>query len=175
MVSEQGLSTSHAISDLHNEILSGIDEKLNVCCIFLDLVKAFDTVDHKILSQKLNCYGIRGVSFQLIQTFLTNRKQCTVVNGMCSDMRLVTCEVPQASTLGPLLFLLYINDLPENTNFAVKLYADDTVLIMKHNNAVKLQENVNSAIKHIEKWMEANKLTINYTKSEHIIITNKKS
>ena len=68
-----------------------------------------------------------------------------------------------------------VNDLPENTNFAVKLYADDTVLIMKHNNAVKLQENVNSAIKHIEKWMEANnKLTINYTKSEYMIITNKK-
>ena len=61
-----GLSTSHAISDLHNEILSGLDEKFNVCCIFLDLAKAFDTVDHKILLQKLNCYGIRGVSFQFI-------------------------------------------------------------------------------------------------------------
>ena len=169
-----GLSTSHAISDLHNEILSGLDEKLNVCCIFLDLAKAFDTVDHKILLQKLNCYGIRGVSFQLIQSFLTNRKQCTVINGICSDMRLVTCGVPQGSTLGPLLFLLYINDLPEHTNFTVKLYADDTALIMKHNNAVKMQENVNSAIKHIEKWMEANKLTINYTKSEYMIITNKK-
>ena len=60
------LSTFHAISDLHNEILSGLDEKLNVCCSFLDLAKAFDTVDHKILSQKLNCYGIRGVSLQLI-------------------------------------------------------------------------------------------------------------
>ena len=71
-----GLSTSHATSDLHNEILSGLDEKLNVCCIFLDLAKAFDIVDHKILLQKLNCYGIRGVSFQLIQSFLTNRKQC---------------------------------------------------------------------------------------------------
>ena len=89
-------------------------------------------------------------------------------------MCLVTCGVPQGSTLGPLLFSLYINDSPENTNFAVKLYADDTVLIMKHNNAIKLQENVNSAIKHIEKWMEANKLALNYKKSEYMIITNKK-
>ena len=78
------------------------------------------------------------------------------------------------STLCPLLFLLYTNDLPENTNFAVELHADDNVLIMKHNNSVKLQENVNLAIKHNEKWMEANKLTINYTKSEYMIITNKK-
>ena len=74
-----------------------------------------------------------------------------------------------------MLFLSYVNDLPENTNFAVKFYADDTVLIMKHNNAAKLQENENSAIKRIEKWMEANKLTINYTKSEYMNITNKKS
>ena len=68
------LSTSHAIFDLHIEILSRLDEKLNVCCIFLDLAKAFGTVDHKILLQKFNCYGIKGVSFQVIQSFLTNRK-----------------------------------------------------------------------------------------------------
>ena len=81
------LLTSHAIFDLHNKILSGLDEKLNVFCNFLDLAKAFDTVDHKMLLQKLNCYGIRGVSFQLIQSFLTNPKQCMVVNGICSDLR----------------------------------------------------------------------------------------
>ena len=69
-----GLSTSHAISDLHKEIFSGLDEKLNVCCIFLDLAKAFDTVDHKILLPQLNCYGIKDFSFQLIRSFLTNRK-----------------------------------------------------------------------------------------------------
>ena len=83
-------------------------------------------------------------------------------------------SVPQGSTLDPQLFLLYRKDLPENTNFAVKLYADDAVLIIKHNNIIKLQESVNSAIKHIEKWMEVNKLTTNYTKSECIIETNKK-
>ena len=141
---------------------------------FFALAKAFDTVDDKILLQKLNCYGIRGVSFQLNQSFLTNQNQCTVVNGIYSDMRLVTRGVNQGSTLGPLLFLLEIKDLPEHTTFSVKLYADDTVLIMKHNNSVKLQESVNSAIKHVEKWMEANKLTINYTKSEYMIVTNKK-
>ena len=75
---------------------------------------------------------------------------------------------------GPTVIFIYINDLPETTNFAVKLYAKDTALIMKHNNSVKLLENVNSVIKHIEKWMEANKLTINYTESEFMIVTHKK-
>ena len=75
--------------------------------------------------------------------------------------------------IGPINILIIHKDLPENTNFAVKLYADDTVVIMKHNNSVKLQENVNSAIKHIEKWMEANKLTISYTRSEYMITTIK--
>ena len=74
---------------------------------------------------------------------------------------------------GPRLFISYKSDLPERTNFAVKVYADDTVLIMKHKNLVKLQENVKSAIKRIEKWIEANKLTINYTKSKYMIVTNK--
>ena len=102
------LSTFHAISDLHNKIFSGLDEKLNDCCIFVDLAKAFDTVDHKILLQKLNCYGVRNVSFQLIQSFLTNQKQCMVANGICSDVHLVTCGVPHGSTPGPLLFLLQL-------------------------------------------------------------------
>ena len=88
-----GPLTSHAISDLRNEILTGLDEKLIVCCIFLDLAKAFNTVNHKTLLRKFNCYGIRGVSFQHIQSFLTNRKQSTVVIEICSDMCLVTCGV----------------------------------------------------------------------------------
>ena len=79
-----GFSTSDAISDLHNEILANLDQKNNVCCTFLDLAKAFDTVDHSVLLKKLPCYGIRGIALQLIESFLDNRKQYTVVKNVCS-------------------------------------------------------------------------------------------
>ena len=126
-----GISTSDAISDLHNEILSNLDQKNNVCYTFLDLAKAFDTVDHSVLQKKLSCYGIRGIALQLIESFLDNRKQYTVVKNVCSLSQNVTCGVPQGSTL-PLLFIIYINDLVQTTNFKVNLFADDTVLILSH-------------------------------------------
>ena len=138
-----GVSTSDAISDLHNEILSNLDQKNNVCCTFLDLAKAFDTVNHSALLKKLSCYGIRGIALQLIESFLDNRKQYTVVKNLCSSSQNVTCGVPQGSTLGSLLFIIYINDLVQTTNFKVNLFADDTVLVMSHKSIEKLQNQVN--------------------------------
>ena len=103
-----------------------------MCCIFFDLVKAFDTADHSVLLKRLLSYGVRGIALQLIKSFLDIRKQCAVLYSkmFCSLSNNVTCGVPQGSTLSHLLFQIYIRDLVQTTNFRVNLFADDTVLIM---------------------------------------------
>ena len=143
-----------------------------MCCTFLDLAKAFDTVDHSVLLKKLSCYGIRGIALQLIESFLHNRKRYTVVENVCLSSQNVTCGVPQWSTLGPLLLIIYINDLVQTRNFKVNLFADDTVLVMSHKSIEKMQNQVNYEMNQVGKWMNANKLTINY--SNFMLFTNKK-
>ena len=94
-----------AIIDLHNKLQKNVDEGNYTCCIFLDLSKAFDTVNHKILLQKIKKYGIRGNMYTLLSNYLNNRKQFTTCNDAKSNTSTVLCGVPQGSTLGPLLFL----------------------------------------------------------------------
>ena len=95
---------------LFNDKFSSDDTTVDTIGIFLDLCKAFDAVDHSILLQKLPYYGIRGQALSLIQSYLTNRKQYTTINGVKSDTKFIACGVPQGSVLGPLLFILYINE-----------------------------------------------------------------
>ena len=114
--------------------------------MFLDLKKAFDTVNHQILLAKLEKYGIRGLPLQLLESYLNNRLQFTVVNNTKSKFNHVTCGVPQGSTLGPLLFLIYINDVPLVSNFNRKLCANDTVLILTNSCSRLLNKNVNSEL-----------------------------
>ena len=97
---------------LYDEFLESLDKKKITCSVLVVLSKAFDTVDHEILLKKLENYGFRGIPLQLIQSYLTDRHQYTVVNGTKSDLNEVKCGVPQGSTLGPLVFLIYVNDLP---------------------------------------------------------------
>ena len=138
----KGYSTELAITDLHNRIIKNTDNGYYTCCIFLDLSKAFDTVNHSILLEKLCAYGIRGNMHSLLKNYLSNRKQFTWCNNTKSENSIIVCGVPQGSTLGPLFFSLYVNDLPTHTNFNVNLFADDTVLTMKDKSLSKLQATV---------------------------------
>lgn len=123
----RGHSTNLALSALCNELVLNTDKGLLSCCISLDLSKAFDTVNHNILISKMEKnFGIRGLPLQLFQSYLNNRFQYTIINGEKSTLRPVRCGIPQGSTLGTLLFLMHINDLPLATSFKVSLFADDT-------------------------------------------------
>ena len=118
--------------------------------MFVDLSKAFDTVDHDILLKKLQMYCFRGLPLQLIRSYLTNRLQYTFVNGTKSNLSKVKCGVPQGFTLGPLLFLIYVNDLPNISNFTTTLFAEDTVLTMTYSCINTLQHNVNKELMKID-------------------------
>ena len=143
-------------------------------CHVFGFIKAFDCLNHSILQKKLEKYGIRGLPLKLFQSYLSNRQQFTIVNGISSDMMKITCGVPQGSTLGPLLFIIYTNDLPKATKLQVKLFADDTNLTASHHSENLLEKFVNSELQKISYWMKINKLSINYNKTEHIMITNKR-
>ena len=126
---QKSISTEYAVLDKVSNAFENINQNLFTGLIFLDLRKAFDTVSHSILLSKLDHYCIRGSANQLIKSFL-NRRQYVSVNGTNSDIKLITNGVAQGSTLGPILFLLYINDLYNSTNCFPRLFADDTCLVL---------------------------------------------
>ena len=134
-------STGLALIEITDYIKRLLDEKKYVISIFIDFKKAFDTVDHEILLHKLEYYGIRGIANIFFRSYLTNRRQYTVMNGIKSDLRTVSCGVPQGSVLGPLFFLLYINDLHNGIDCnAARLYAADMALITSNHNFNLVQD-----------------------------------
>ena len=119
--------------------------------IFIDLQKAFDTVDHDILIQKLNHYGIRGVANNWFSSYLQNRSQYVSINGFNSKLEHIHCGVPQGSILGPLLFLIYINDLNCAIRYcSVHHFADDTNLLNYNNSVKRMNKQVNQDLKNIK-------------------------
>lgn len=161
----QSHSTCHAVNFSVSLVQEALKKNKHVIGIFVDLSKAFDTIDHKILLKKLERYGIRGVSNSLIESYLSGRVQYTHVLGEKSDALTTQYGVPQGSVLGPLLFLLYINDISRLSNLGVYvLFADDTNIFVEGATAKEAYEKGNELLKCLYKYMILNKLHVNMSK-----------
>ena len=164
----------HALINITENIRKALDDGNIGCGVFADLQKAFDTVDHQILLPKLNHYGIRGVTNDWFKSYLSNRSQYVSINGYDSGLAAINCGVPQGSVLGPLLFLLYINDLNQAIKFCkVHHFADDTNLLCLGNSIKKLNKLVNADLKRLVNWLNANKISLNVKKTEMVIFKSK--
>ena len=169
---QKNKSTSLAILDVCTQLVNAVENKQFSTCIFLDFAKAFDTVDHNILIYKLEYYGVRGITLNWFKSYLTNRSQKVCINGTLSESCNIKFGVPQGSVLGPLLFLLYINDMPFSSNILkFHLFADDTSIFFSHKDLSQLELIVNDELSKVSDWLVANKLTLNVDKSNFLIIS----
>ncbi len=172
----EGHSTELAALELVDRITIEMDKMKTPISIFLDLSKAFDTLNHAILLDKLNYYGINGVAHDLMKSYLTNRKQYVEIEGVKSDTLELTTGVPQGSILGPLLFLIYINDIALASNvFKFVIYADDTNLntnleiIAQSSSVLETNNILNTELAHVSDWLKCNMLSLNVQKSKYMI------
>ena len=140
------------------------------CGVFIDLKKAFDTIDYYILLKKLYHYGIRGIINDWFHSYLTERVQSTLIGSEVSTKLPTACGVPQGSVLGPLLFLLYVNDLCRSSDkLSFYLFADDTNLLYADRDINSLERVVNAELRKVQEWLVANRLTLNAKKSNFVI------
>ena len=154
-----------------NDWYVNIDRGKFIAMIFIDLKNAFDTVDYHILLNKMRNYGIDGLEYRWFSSYLNNRRQFCRVNGVSSDPAEINIGVPQGSCLGPLLFLIYINDLPFALKRAkVTMYADDTAISFSSNDMEEIDAVVNAELACVEKWLQGNKLSLNVVKAQAMII-----
>ena len=161
-----GSDRTFQLIELSDKIAEAMDNKKHMMGIFIDLSKAFDTLNHSILLQKLSNYGIRGVANDWFKNYLTSREQYVIYNNILSSRCTITTGVPQGSILGPLLFLLYINDI-SNSSAILKfiLFADDTNIFYSCENFERLCSSVNRELREVIQWFKSNRLLVNLKKN----------
>ena len=168
----KSLSTELAIKEFQDRVVKHLKDKKNCLGLFLDLSKAFDTLQHDILLSKLEKYGIRGLALNWFRSYLSNRMQSVIYKNTISSAKPVTCGVPQGSVLGPLLFLVYVNDMVKvSSNAQFILFADDTNIIYHDEDSDKLIKTVNDDLLKISNWFNKNKLSINTDKTKYMIFS----
>ena len=164
-------STYMAIIELVDKIANAVERNETTVGIFLDLSKAFDTINHDILLYKLEHYGFRGVALDWFKSYLSNRKQFVRYQMHDSNHKIINCGVPQGSILGPLLFILYINDIVNTTSLLeLILFADDTTLLFSHQDVASQNDIINNELQEICNWFQANKLSVNASKTNYMVL-----
>ena len=179
----KGHSTELAALEVVDRIIKDMDNEELPINIYLDLSKAFDTLDHGILLDKLKYYGVRGTAANLFDSYLSDRKQYVEYDGVKSDTASISTGVPQGSVLGPLLFIIYINDIVNVSDvFDAVIYADDTTLSSTLNACNVIHRNnfdtqfINNELGKISEWLKLNKLSLNVNKSKYMIFhTNRRN
>jgi hypothetical protein len=167
-------STYMAIIDMYDKISRAIDDGEYAVGVFIDLSKAFDTLNHEVLLSKLEYYGVRGTALVWFRNYLFNRQQYVFFKGESSSVRSIVCGVPQGSVLGPLLFILYINDIINCSNILkFILFADDTNLFYSNKNITELAKIMNFELAKVSTWFRANKLSLNASKTTFICFGSK--
>ena len=167
-------STVHSLITITEEIKKAIDKGEYTCGVFIDFEKAFDTVDHNILLKKLEHYGFRGITNDWFKSYLSDRKQFVTISGHESDHKNIIHGVPQGSVLGPILFILYINDLSNAIIYSRTFnFADDTAILYSGINPKQIKKRVNIDLKILLKWLKANKIQLNIAKTEVILFKQK--
>lgn len=167
---QKNSNTTAACLNLIENIYKNIENKKKAASLFIDVRKAFDSVDHVVLCDKLGKIGLKGIALDLLKNYLVNRKQYVMFDDHRSSQLLIKTGVPQGSILGPFLFIIFMNDIFDcRINGSLQLYADDATIVYGENSFLELQEKMFEDITTIQKWMESNKLSMNLKKTNFIL------